>query len=133
MEVFGILEPGSMATIVDYPGGHHDVVMEYYERLVIKYNKDMFFPMRKQPAKTRFFMDGLEGNEDNKEDDKISGNESSSASLLDHVSCWLQQEETEPSTVGASTTETVITNEGFEKIFRSLRMFERLELFVGIV
>ena len=35
MEVFGILEPGSMATIEKYPGGYCAVVMEYYERLVI--------------------------------------------------------------------------------------------------
>ncbi len=62
------------------------MVMEYYEWLVMKYNKDIFFPMRKQPAKTTFFMDGLKGNEDNKEDDKSSGNKSSSAGLLGHVS-----------------------------------------------
>ncbi len=46
----------------------------------------MFFPMRKQPAKTRFYIDGLKGNEDNKEDDKSSSDKSSSASLLEHVS-----------------------------------------------
>ena len=81
MEVFGILEPGSMATIEKYPGGYCAVVMEYYQGLLMKYNTDIFFPMRKKAAKTRFFMDGLKGNEDNKEDDK-----SSSASLLEHVS-----------------------------------------------
>jgi hypothetical protein len=62
------------------------VFMEYYQWLLMKYNKDIFFPMRKKAAKTRFFMDGLKGNDDNKEDDKSSGDKSSSASLLEHVS-----------------------------------------------
>jgi hypothetical protein len=66
MEVFGLLEPGSMASIEDYPGGYRAVVMEYYQRLVMKYNKDIFFPVRKQPAKTRLFKDSLKRNEDNK-------------------------------------------------------------------
>ncbi len=86
MEVLGILAPGSMATIEDYPGGYRALVMEYYQWLVMKYNKDIFFPVRKHPAKTRLFMDGLKGNEDHNEDDNSSGDESSSASLLEHVS-----------------------------------------------
>jgi hypothetical protein len=53
MKVFGLLEPGPMASIEDYPGGYHAVVMEYYQRLVMKYNKDIYFPVRKHPAKTR--------------------------------------------------------------------------------
>ena len=83
MEVFGILEPGSMATIEDYPGGYHAVVMDYYQRLVMKYNKDIFFPVRKHPAKTRLYFDGLKGNEDHNENDNSSGDESSSASLVE--------------------------------------------------
>ena len=60
--------------------------MEYYQWLLMKYNKDIFFPMRKRGAKTTFLMDGLKGNQDNKEDDKSSGDKSSSARLLEHVS-----------------------------------------------
>ena len=86
MEVFGILEPDAMATIEDYPGGYHAVAMEYYQWLVMKYDKDLFLPLRKKPAKTRLFIDCLKGNQEYKEDDKSSGNENSSASLLEHVS-----------------------------------------------
>ena len=50
MEVFGLLEPGSMASIEDHPGGYHTVVMEYYQRLVMKYNKDIYLPVRKHLA-----------------------------------------------------------------------------------
>jgi hypothetical protein len=55
-------------------------------RCLLKYNKDIFFPVRKHPAKTRLFMGGLKGNEDHNEDENSSGDKSSSASLLEHVS-----------------------------------------------
>jgi hypothetical protein len=30
-----------LSTIEDYPGGYHAVVMEYYQRCILKYNKDI--------------------------------------------------------------------------------------------
>ena len=87
MEVFGLLAPGSLASIEDYPGGYLAVVMEYYEGLVMKYNKNIYFPVRKQPAKTRLFKESLEGQ--HKDDDNevdMSTAKSSSSSLVEHVS-----------------------------------------------
>ncbi len=82
----GLLEPGSMASIEDYPGGYRAVVLEYYQWLVMKYNKDIYFPVRKHPAKTRLYKDSLQGNKDDNEVDMSTGDESSSASLVEHVS-----------------------------------------------
>ena len=87
MEVFGLLAPGSFASIEDYPGGYRAVVMEYYEGLVMKYNKNIYFPVRKQPAKTRLFKESLEGQ--HKDDDNevdMSSVESSFSSVVEHVS-----------------------------------------------
>ena len=55
----------------------------------MKYNKDIFLPVRKHPAKTRLrlHIDSLEGQ--HKDDDNevdMSTAESSSASLVEHVS-----------------------------------------------
>jgi hypothetical protein len=64
------------------------VVMECYQWLVTKYKKDIYFPVRRQPAKTRLYKDSLEGNndDDNNEVDMSTGKEGSSASLVEHVS-----------------------------------------------
>jgi hypothetical protein len=60
-----------MASFADYPGGYHAVVMEYYQRLVMKYNKNIYFPVRKHPAKTRLYIDSRQGNEDHNEVDSV--------------------------------------------------------------
>ena len=87
MEVFGLLAPGSLASIEDYPGGYRAVVMEYYEGLVMKYNKNIYFPVRKQPAKTRLFKESLEGqHKDDVNEVDISSVKSSSSSVIEHVS-----------------------------------------------
>jgi hypothetical protein len=53
----------------------------------MKYNKSIFFAVRKEPAKTRLFRESLERQEkDNNNEVDISSDESSSASLVDHVS-----------------------------------------------
>ena len=63
------------------------VVMKCYQRLVMKYKKDIYFPMRTQPAKTNLNKDSLEGNDvdDNNEVDMTTGEEGSNASLVEHV------------------------------------------------
>jgi hypothetical protein len=46
MEVFGILEPGSLSVIEEY-GSYRTVVMNYYQECISKYNNEIFLEVRK--------------------------------------------------------------------------------------
>ena len=53
MEIFGVIEPGSMPTIAMSREGIRPVVMDYYQQLIVKYEKDLFFATRKNSAKLK--------------------------------------------------------------------------------
>jgi hypothetical protein len=53
MELFGVIEPGSMPTIEMSREGTRPVVMDYYQQLIVKYEKDLFFATRKNSAKLK--------------------------------------------------------------------------------
>ena len=48
MEVFGIIEPDSMSTIAESPGGYRTVVMDYYKGFISRHKNEIFLELRKK-------------------------------------------------------------------------------------